>query len=73
MQKDVKEFVQDCLIYQETKHDTNLPPKLLLPLLILDEIWEDVAMNFIIDLPSSNGYNVIMMIIVGAFQVCSFD
>ena len=63
MQKDIKEFVQNCLICQQAKHNTTLPSGLLQPLPIPTQIWEDVAMDFIIGLPSSNGHTVIMVVI----------
>ncbi|WVZ18389.1 hypothetical protein V8G54_005711 [Vigna mungo] len=63
MQKDIKEFVQNCLICQQAKHVTTLPCGLLEPLPIPTQIWEDVAMDFITGLPSSNGYTVIMVVI----------
>jgi len=63
MQQDIKEFVQSCLICQQAKHDTSLPSGLLEPLPIPEQIWEDVAMDFITGLPSSNGHTVIMVVI----------
>ena len=63
MQKDIKEFVQNCLICQQAKHDTTLPSGLLQPLPIPTQIWEDVAMDFITGLPSSNGHTIIMVVI----------
>ena len=63
MQKDIKEFVQECLICQQAKHDTTLPLRLLEPLPILEKILDDVAMDFIIGLPPSNRHIVIMVVI----------
>ena len=63
MQKDIKEFVQKCIIYQQAKHDTTLPSGLLEPLPIPDKIWDDVAMDFIIGLPPSVGHTVIIVVI----------
>ena len=63
MQKDIKEFVQKCIIYQQAKHDTTLPSGLLEPLPIPDKIWDNVAMDFITGLPPSNGHTVIMVVI----------
>jgi len=63
MHVNVKEYVQNCLIYQQTKHDTTLPSGLLHPLPIPKQIWEDVAMDFITSLPSSNGHTIIMVVI----------
>ena len=64
MQKDIKEFVQKCLICQQAKHDTTtLPSGLLEPLPILDKIWDDVTMDFITGLPPSNGHTIIIVVI----------
>jgi hypothetical protein len=63
MKQDVKEFVQKCLICQQAKHDTIAPTGLLQPLPIPEQVWEDVAMDFITGLPPSHGYTVIMVVI----------
>jgi len=63
MQADIREYVQNCLTCQQTKHATTLPSGLLQPLPIPEQIWEDVAMDFITGLPSSNGHTVIMVVI----------
>ena len=63
IQKDIKEFVQECLICQQAKHDTTLPSGLFEPLPILEKIWDDVAMDFIIGLPPSNRHTIIMVVI----------
>jgi hypothetical protein len=63
MKQDVKEFVQKCLICQQAKHDTRAPAGLLQPLPIPEQVWEDVAMDFITGLPPSHGYTVIMVVI----------
>lgn len=63
MKQRIKHFVQNCLICQQAKHDTRAPAGLLQPWPIPDQIWEDVAIDFIIGLPLSNGYTVIMVVI----------
>lgn len=63
MHKDVKEFVQQCLTCQQAKSGTMLPSRLLQPLPIPMQIWEDLAMDFIIGLPPSNGFTVILVVI----------
>ncbi|GAU10375.1 hypothetical protein TSUD_419040, partial [Trifolium subterraneum] len=63
MKNDIKEFVQSCLICQQAKHDTRAPAGLLQPLPIPEQVWEDVAMDFITGLPPSHGYTVIMVVI----------
>ena len=63
MHKDVKEFVQQCLTCQQAKSGTMLPSRLLQPLPIPMQIWEDLAMDFITGLPPSNGFTVILVVI----------
>ncbi|PNX93203.1 hypothetical protein L195_g016354 [Trifolium pratense] len=63
MKQDIKLFVQNCLICQQAKHDTRAPAGLLQPLPIPEQVWEDIAMDFITGLPPSNGYTVIMVVI----------
>jgi len=63
MQADIREYMYNCLICQQTKHATTLPSRLLQPLPIPEQIWKDVAMDFIIGLPSSNGHTIIMLVI----------
>jgi len=55
MHKDIKDFVQQCLICQQAKHNTTLPYGLLEPLPIPHKIWDDVDMDFIIGLPLPMG------------------
>jgi hypothetical protein len=63
MKQEIKDFVQQCLICQQAKYDTRAPAGLLQPLPIPEQVWEDVAMNFITGLPTSHGYTVIMVVI----------
>nr|KYP52382.1 Transposon Ty3-I Gag-Pol polyprotein [Cajanus cajan] len=63
MQKDVRVYVQNCLVCHQAKTTTTLPSGLLQPLPIPDQIWEDLAMDFITGLPPSHGFTVIMVVI----------
>nr|KYP45011.1 Transposon Ty3-I Gag-Pol polyprotein [Cajanus cajan] len=53
MHQDIKRYVQQCLICQQAKVATTLPVGLLQPLPIPDQIWEDLAMDFIMGLGPS--------------------
>ena len=60
MQHDIRKFVRECRICQQAKVDQALLAGLLQPLPIPQEVWEDIAMDFITNLPSSHGYSTIM-------------
>jgi len=63
MQQDIKIYVQNYLLCQQAKTTNSLPARLLQPLPIPQQIWDDLAMDFIVGLPPSNGYTVIMVVV----------
>ena len=67
MQKDVADYVHDCLRCQRANSKTHKPYGLLRPLPVPDGPWQHVTMDFITDLPPSklNGvvYDVILVIV----------
>ncbi|GAU11620.1 hypothetical protein TSUD_346120 [Trifolium subterraneum] len=63
MKQDIVQYVQNCLVCQQTKTTNTLPAGLLQPLPIPSQIWEDLAMDFITGLPSSHGYTVILVVV----------
>ena len=60
---DVKIFIQHCSICQQVKTDTHKLVGLLQPLLVPTTVWEDLSLDFITSLPSSQGFTVILVII----------
>jgi len=63
MQRDIRKFVRACSICQQAKVDHVLPTGLLQPLPIPQQVWEDIALDFIVNLPSSNGYTNILVVV----------
>ncbi|MCH90455.1 hypothetical protein A2U01_0011371, partial [Trifolium medium] len=63
MREDIKTYVQQCVICQQAKTLNSAPSGLLQPLPIPDQVWDDVAMDFITGLPNSFGFTVIMVVI----------
>lgn len=63
MRKDVIEFVGTCTTCQHTKSANHTPYGLLQPLPILDRVWEDISLDFIIGLPFFQSYIVILVVV----------
>ncbi|XP_073021562.1 uncharacterized protein [Primulina eburnea] len=63
MRQDVKEFVRRCSICQHVKYSTAPPYGLLQPLPIPDQVWDDLSLDFIVGLPQSKGYTVILVVV----------
>lgn len=63
LRRDVVEFVKKCMICQKAKTDNTHPAGLLQPLPIPQKIWEEIAMDFIIGLPNSKGFTVILVVV----------
>ncbi len=63
MQKTINWYIQNCYICQRSKTSRNKSNDLLQSLLISEQRWQDIAMNFIINLFDSSKYNVILIII----------
>ena len=76
MSRDVKMFVTSCDICQKIKPKREAPAGLLRPIPIPSQPFEVVTMDFIPDLPVSNGYNNVLVIVdkltkYGIFIPCS--
>ena len=63
MHRDVKKSVVSCDICQRSKPKKHAPIGLLQPLPIPERPFETVTMDFISELPESNGYNSILVIV----------
>lgn len=59
----VENFVKQCLVCQQSKHEHCRPAGKLQPLPIPLVPWQDISMDFITGLPKSDGYEVIMVVV----------
>ena len=63
MRDDVDSYVNTCLMCQQDKVEQKHPEGLLEPLLIPSRPWESLSMDFITNLPKSNGYGSIFVVV----------
>ena len=63
MQKDIKDYIKSCEICCRSKDSRHKPYGFLNPLEIPDRPWTSLSMDFITDLPSSNGYTCIFVVL----------
>ena len=63
MFKTVELFVASCDIFQRAKASSSLPIKLLYPLPILENVWDDLTTDFLDGLQTSHGKNSIMVVV----------
>ena len=63
LRKDAQQFVQECDICQQVKYSNKVPASLLQPLPVPQQVWEDLAMDFITGLPLLEGYSTILVVI----------
>ena len=63
MTRDIRQFVSTCPVCQKIKHGRHLPYGLLQPIPIPTQPFEVVTMDFIGELPKSQGHNAIFVLI----------
>jgi len=63
MLRDIKTFVRNCHTCQQVKPVTRKSAGLLHPIPIPSTIWEDLSMDFVTHLPSSNGFTTILVVV----------
>ena len=68
MIKIVKQYVRNYYICCRFKTSRNVYNNLLIFIVVIDERWQDIIINFIINLFKSNEYNVICIVIDKFFK-----
>jgi hypothetical protein len=63
MRTDSKNFVAQCVLCVHNKPSRHHPYGLLQPLPILEHPWHSISMDFIKQLPASNGFTTILVVI----------
>ena len=63
MWKTIKDFVLSCDICSRSKNPRHRPYGLLQPLPIPKRPWSSISMDFIVDLPPSNSYDSILVVV----------
>lgn len=63
MKKSVQEFVKKCDVCQRQKYSASSLARLLQPLPIPVQIWEDISLDFITGLPKSKGFEAVFVVV----------
>lgn len=63
MKKYVLQFVKECDVCQRQKYLATALGGLLQPLNIPNQIWEEISMDFITELPKSKGFAAILLVV----------
>lgn len=70
LSKDTTQFVEQCQTCNIHKPSHQLPAGLLQPLPILQRPWSHIAIDFVTDLPASDGYTTILTVIDRFSKAC---
>ncbi|KAI2668804.1 Transposon Tf2-11 polyprotein [Labeo rohita] len=70
--QDTIKFIRDCATCNTAKVPRRLPAGLLQPLPVPQRPWSHIAMDFVTDLPPSNGYTTILSVVDRFSKGCHF-
>ncbi|KAG1925560.1 retrotransposable element [Pimephales promelas] len=70
LRADTIKFIYECVICNTSKHLRQLPSGLLQPLPVPHRPWSHLALDFITDLPKSNGNTTILTVIDRFSKAC---
>ena len=63
LRRTVETFVRSCDTYCRAKTPKHLPHDLLQPLPVPDGPWKSISVDFIVELPPSQGYDAILVVV----------
>lgn len=63
LKQSVKDYVAQCVVWQQAKTEKIASPELLSPLPIPDGSWQTLTMDFIEGLPKSKSFNCILVVV----------
>lgn len=68
--KQVKDYVNSCLVCQRMKTQTKKPVGLLMPLPTPKAVWRNISTDFITNLPCVKGKSVIIVVVDRLSKFC---
>lgn len=72
MKEDIENFVKQCAVCQQAKHELCKSPSMLQPLPIPEGPWHSISTDFIEVLPKSEGYSSILVVVDRFTKVSHF-